>query len=993
MFLPSINETAYPRLKNVINKNELANIYTPTEAEIDFANKSARKDMPKLCLLVMLKTFQRLGYFIQIKDVPLQIIEHIMNSANITIYNIQIDNYDGSNTKSNHIVAIRNYLNIKAYNTDAKQLILKSVASIAKFKDEPADLINVAIEELVKNRYELPAFNTLVRIIEKVIHDTYELYYKHVHDNLDENNINLINKLFQENEGVFNTPWNVLKKDAGKPSINNIKNLIIALENIKSFEIKSDILSTIPDVKLKNFVCEAQALDASKMKELKPHKRYTLAIAFLMQKYSSTLDDIGEMFIKIVKSSQKKAQDKKEEHRIKHSETTNDLVSTLKALLIAYKTDGSKEEKFNAIESIIQNTEPDDIIDKCETHNTLYEKNYYSFSWESIKGKRSILFKILSTIDIYSTTQDKTIELLIKIIQKYKNSNKLEQIPKDEFENIDLSWISEQWTKLLTGHTGKIINNEAINRRHLEVCIFYEIMNGLKSGDLYIKDSDNYSDYREQLISWEEYDEQIRIYEEQIGLPILGDAFINHIKILLDDEAHKADKSFLDNQYLQIKNGEPILARIKKKDEPKNLNLIKSLLIERLKNVNVLDILSDTEKWLNWTKYFGPLSGFDSKIDNPIERYLITTFCYGCNLGPSQTSNSLDMVSRKQVSWINQWHLNEDKLDQSINHITNLYNRFNIIKFWGTGERAAADGTKWDLYEQNLLSEYHIRYGGYGGIGYYHVSDRYIALFSRFIPCGVWEGVNILDILMNEDLNIKPNTLHADTQGQNEPIFGLSFLLGIDLMPRIRNWKNLKLYKSDKQKVYEHIEELFSDSIDWELIKIHLPDMLRVVLSIKMGRITPSTILKKLGSCSRKNKLHQAFRELGRVIRTIFLLKYISDVELRSTIQASTNKCEAFNGFIKWLFFGGEGIISKNNRQEQRKTIKYNHIIANCVIFYNVYHMSLILQNLISEGYEVNEDILSSMSPYITSHINRFGKYTIDSTRKTPDLNFDIKLA
>lgn len=92
MFLPSINETAYPRLKNVINKNELANIYTPTEAEIDFANKSARKDMPKLCLLVMLKTFQRLGYFIQIKDVPLQIIEHIMNSANITIYNIQYSN-------------------------------------------------------------------------------------------------------------------------------------------------------------------------------------------------------------------------------------------------------------------------------------------------------------------------------------------------------------------------------------------------------------------------------------------------------------------------------------------------------------------------------------------------------------------------------------------------------------------------------------------------------------------------------------------------------------------------------------------------------------------------------------------------------------------------------------------------------------------------------------------------------------------------------------
>jgi TnpA family transposase len=42
-----------------------------------------------------------------------------------------------------------------------------------------------------------------------------------------------------------------------------------------------------------------------------------------------------------------------------------------------------------------------------------------------------------------------------------------------------------------------------------------------------------------------------------------------------------------------------------------------------------------------------------------------------------------------------------------------------------------------------------VRYGGYGGIGYYHVSDKYIALFSHFIPCGVYEAVAILDGLIN----------------------------------------------------------------------------------------------------------------------------------------------------------------------------------------------------------------------------------------------------
>src|SRR3546814_9106689 len=85
---------------------------------------------------------------------------------------------------------------------------------------------------------------------------------------------------------------------------------------------------------------------------------------------------------------------------------------------------------------------------------------------------------------------------------------------------------------------------------------------------------------------------------------------------------------------------------------------------------------------------------------------------------------------------------------------------------------------KWSVYEQNLLSEYHIRYGGYGGIGYYHVSDKYIALFSHFIPCGVHEAVYILDGLLANRSDIQPDTVHGDTQAQSFPVFGLAHLLG-----------------------------------------------------------------------------------------------------------------------------------------------------------------------------------------------------------------------
>jgi hypothetical protein len=116
----------------------------------------------------------------------------------------------------------------------------------------------------------------------------------------------------------------------------------------------------------------------------------------------------------------------------------------------------------------------------------------------------------------------------------------------------------------------------------------------------------------------------------------------------------------------------------------------------------------------------------------------------------------------------------------------------------------------------------------------------------------------------------------------------------------------------------------------------------------------------------------------------------MADEDLRSTIQSATNKSEAFNGFTKWLFFGGLGIIAENDRENQRKVIKYNHLVANCLIFYNVFSLSRILQDYINEGNDYDEELISYLSPYVTAHVNRFGKYRIDLNRQPPELPFNL---
>jgi TnpA family transposase len=631
--------------------------------------------------------------------------------------------------------------------------------------------------------------------------------------------------------------------------------------------------------------------------------------------------------------------------------------------------------------------DPHTILERCEEQRTYAGKNYIPFLPALYRSQRAVLLSFLESVPLRSTTQDRAIEKAIAFVLEYRH---LKGPRLDGMRRLDLSWIPERWWRWVTGDPDRKKLITEVDRRYFELCLCTQVLVELKSGDLYVDGSDAFSDYRTQLVSWDQYRRTVAEYGEQVGLPIDGKAFVTRVRTWLETLARATDTSFPTNASVRIEKGEVVLRKLARVAPPAELKPLETLLRERLPEVNVLDILADTDHWIGWTRHFGLLSGYEPKLHSPQDRYITTAFCYGCNLGPSQTARSMTGLDRRQVAWINQRHITEEKLDTAIVQIINAYHRFTLPRLWGSGKHASADGTKWDVYEQNLLAEYHLRYGGWGGIGYYHVSDLYIALFSHFIPCGVWEGVYILDGVANNPSEIQPDTLHADTQGQSAPIFGLAYLLGIQLMPRIRNWQDLQLFRPTKHSRYEHIDELFTGVIDWELIETVLPDLLRVALSIKAGRMTPSTILRRLSTYSRKSRLYFAMRELGRAVRTGFLLQYLSDPELRRTIQRATNKSEAFHSFLKWLFFGGAGVIGENERDAQHKVVKYNHLVANLVIFHNVVTLTKVIRALVAEGYPVSLPALAALSPYQTGHVNRFGHYRLNLDRVPEPVEYEL---
>lgn len=148
-------------------------------------------------------------------------------------------------------------------------------------------------------------------------------------------------------------------------------------------------------------------------------------------------------------------------------------------------------------------------------------------------------------------------------------------------------------------------------------------------------------------------------------------------------------------------------------------------------------------------------------------------------------------------------------------------------------------------------------------------------------------------------------------------------------------------------------------------------------------------LLKKLGPHNRRNKCYRAFAELGRVLRTIFLLEYLSNFDLRQQIQGATTVVERYNDFLDWLSFGGDVVIRVDDPIEQEKRIKYLNLVANAVVLHNVVDITNALHEMRAAGQTVTKELIAHISPYKTQHIKRFCEYFLDMDEVPPPLEPD----
>jgi len=602
----------------------------------------------------MLKAFQRLGYFPPPEFVPLLIINHLRSALKLSA---NVSAIPSLRSRRRYMSAIRAYLCVNPYDNAAQLVAAQAIAVAAEVKDHPADLINVAIEELVKERYELPAFSTIDRLAGNVRSITNTRLFQRVCAGLSQAEQVYLDQLLLREQRQSIATLNLLKSPPKSATLSHMQELLAKFNSLMSFGDAKRLLSGIARSKVKSFAAQAKALDVSEFQDIKLTKRRTLLLCLLHQAQVKTRDHLVEMFLKRLQTIHTNAKAKLVELREKHLTQTEALLGVLTEILVVSNESLNDTALGQQVQSVLKGHGGSELLLlQCEEIAAYNSDNYFPLLWQFYSRYRKLLFGLMRSLDIRSTTQDQSLmEALTFVLDHERRRGKW--LPS----GIDLSFISDKWRRLVVSHQDE---TEVLVRQQLEICVFTYLAMELKTGDACVEGSENYADFRLELLTWDECEPMMANYCHELGIPSNSLEFVEHLQRLLTKTAEEVDQICSDGRQVTIScDGEPVLKRIPTQEKPDGAAALEVAILQRLPERSVLDILCNVEHWLNWTRHFGSLSGSEPKMDKPMERYILTTFGYGCNLGPNQTArHTRGVVTSHMLSYTNRRHITAKKL-------------------------------------------------------------------------------------------------------------------------------------------------------------------------------------------------------------------------------------------------------------------------------------------------------------------------------------------
>ena len=265
----------------------------------------------------------------------------------------------------------------------------------------------------------------------------------------------------------------------------------------------------------------------------------------------------------------------------------------------------------------------------------------------------------------------------------------------------------------------------------------------------------------------------------------------------------------------------------------------------------------------------------------------------------------------KDLLYVRRRFIRKDSLRGAIAKVVNAIFAARLPEIWGEGTTAcASDSKKFGAWDQNLMTEWHVRYGGRGVMIYWHVERKSACIYSQLKTLLLLGG--------RRDDRGRAAPLHRDggreeLRRQPRPERGR-----VRVLPPARlraaaaaqgplAAEALPPGGRGARATIRTSQPVLTRPIDWDLIRRQYDEMVKYATALRLGTADTEAILRRFTRGNLKHPTYQALAELGKAVKTIFLCRYLHSEALRREIHEGLNVVENWNGANGFIFYGKGG--------------------------------------------------------------------------------------
>jgi TnpA family transposase len=629
-----------------------------------------------------------------------------------------------------------------------------------------------------------------------------------------------------------------LRSDPGQPNLASVQDQLAKLELIRQLDLPADLFSQALPHELERYRLRVAVEAPYELRRHPEANRLTWLAAFAHLRGRTLIDDLVDLLIETIHHIGARAERKVDRELLDDVKRVTGKQNLLFEIADATlgKPDGIVRE---VVFPVVGEETLRDLVKEWKATGPTYRTTLRTMIRNSYKGHyRRMVPQVLQALKFHSNNErhQPTIQAL-DLVKRYADT-KVHTFPVEKEVPLD-GVVRGLWHEAVIEKDAQ--GRQRVNRITYEICVLEALRDQLRCKEIWLAGANRYRNPDEDLPA--DFEVQRKPYYEALNLPLDSDRFIADVQAGMCAALQTLDAGLPNNPSVRIgrKHGSSwiTLTPFEAQPEPPNLTALKAEITATWPMTNLLDMVKEADLRLGFTDVLKSPTAYET-LDRAIlrPRLLLCLHGLGTNTGLQRMAGLRSGVTHKDLAYVRRRYISVDAMRRAIAIVTNGTLHARNPAIWGDGTTACASDSKhFGAWDQNLTTQWHVRYGGRGIMIYWHVERKSLCIHSQLKSPSSSEVASMIEGVIRHCTEMEVDRQYVDSHGQSTVAFAFCRLLGFQLMPRLKAIHAQKLYRPEagQPDAYPHLQLVLTKPIDWELVRQQYDQMVKYTTALRLG--------------------------------------------------------------------------------------------------------------------------------------------------------------